>query len=357
MEALRRVGLGLLAAPEVRKEEDALNLALALSLSEQEQRLQDEQDEYDTLLCGMSALDPIAEVCGASTTTSTSATDPRPRPPRSPRSEQREAMAALPKKLRVSLKRALEEADSKDRDVEISCGAALGTANTNDDDNTPTIELDLQDAESLSSPRMLSLGAGFDEKMQRIASAFDLSSLRSAFSPRVNTDQDESYSDDVQSQSLRRLQRRLGKFTLVEYTISGDGNCQFASLSDQLYRTPKMQGVVRRLVVQQLTDNPDYYARFVPGDYKFYCWKMSQNHVWGDHLTLQAAADRYGIQISLITSYKDAPYMHIMPREIKSCRILWLSFFGELHYNSLYTEEDIALRRRMDEKNEACVLF
>jgi hypothetical protein len=173
------------------------------------------------------------------------------------------------------------------------------------------------------------------------------------------------------------------------------GNCQFASLSDQLYRTPKMQGVVRRLVVQQLTDNPDYYARFVPGDYKFYCWKMSQNHVWGDHLTLQAAADRYGIQISLITSYKDAPYMHIMPREIKSCRILWLSFFGELHYNSLYTEEgtpthllsiyvrdevcaedgweedeadderllwwyittDIALRRRMDEKNEACVLF
>jgi hypothetical protein len=58
-------------------------------------------------------------------------------------------VAALPKKLRVSLKRALEEADSKDRDVEISCGAALGT--TNDDDNTPTIELDLQDAESLSS--------------------------------------------------------------------------------------------------------------------------------------------------------------------------------------------------------------
>jgi hypothetical protein len=59
-------------------------------------------------------------------------------------------VAALPKKLRVSLKRALEEADSKDRDVEISCGAALGTT-TNDDDNTPTIELDLQDAESLSS--------------------------------------------------------------------------------------------------------------------------------------------------------------------------------------------------------------
>jgi hypothetical protein len=72
---------------------------------------------------------------------------------------------------------------------------------------------------------MLSLGAGFDEKMQRIASAFDLSSLRGAFSPRVNTDEDEQpcSTDDARSKSLRRLHRRLNKFTLVEYTISGDG--------------------------------------------------------------------------------------------------------------------------------------
>ncbi len=90
-----------------------------------------------------------------------------------------------------------------------------------------------------------------------------------------------------------------------------------------------MKGVVRSIVIKQLVEHPEYYSRFVPGNYEIYCWKMAQNHVWGDHLTLQAAADRYGIQISLITSYKDSPYMHIMPREIKSSRILWLSFFGK----------------------------
>jgi hypothetical protein len=351
MEALRRVGWGLLVAPEGQREEDAVNLALALSISEEEQRLQDEQDQFDALMCGVPTLEANPEPC-TSTSTSTSTADPRPL---CSSAEQRaDAVAALPEKLRVSLKRAIEEAENEDRDVQIPCSDALEV-----DDNSPALDLDPRDVESLSSPRMLSLGAGFDEKMQRIASAFDLSSLRGAFSPRVNTDEDEQpcSTDDARSKSLRRLHRRLNKFTLVEYTISGDGNCQFGSLSDQLYRTPKMQSVVRRLVVQQLTDFPEYYSRFVPGDYKFYCWKMSQNHVWGDHLTLQAAADRYGIQISLITSYKDAPYMHIMPREIKSCRILWLSFFGELHYNSLYTEEDIALRRRMDENNAACVLF
>jgi hypothetical protein len=39
MEALRRVGWGLLVAPEGQREEDAVNLALALSISEEEQRL------------------------------------------------------------------------------------------------------------------------------------------------------------------------------------------------------------------------------------------------------------------------------------------------------------------------------
>jgi hypothetical protein len=214
-----------------------------------------------------------------------------------------------------------------------------------------------QEEENLVSPSVLSFGGLFDGKIERIASRFNLSSLRGTFLPRVISDS-ESVDEDELTKSKRRLQRRLKEYTLVEYTISGDGNCQFASLSDQLYRTPKMQGVVRSLVVKQLMDYPEFYSRFVPGNYEFYCWKMSQSHVWGDHLTLQAAADKYGIQISLITSYKDSPYLHIMPREIKTSRILWLSFLSELHYNSLYTHEDIVLRRGLDAKaSTECVLF
>jgi len=344
MDTIRRVAsLGLLGAHDNSKEEDALNLALALSLSEEEQRKK--EDVYNALLYNppvyevVDGLD-IREECKQTCTTPSTAGQWSLL---SPNSQRREIVEALPEKLRLSLKQALEEDATEPGDV--------------NEENIPTVGLDLQDAAHLRSPRVLSIGTDFDEKMKRIASAFDLSSQSSSFSPRVNVEE-QPQNESATAKDLRRLHRRLNKFTLTEYTIRRDGNCQFASLSDQLYRTPKMQGFVRKLVVKQLLDYPDYYSRFVPGDYKFYCWKMSQNHVWGDHLTLQAAADCYGIQISLITSYKNAPYMTIMPREIKSCRILWLSFHGELHYNSLYTHEDIALRRQMDEQTTAsCTLF
>ncbi|KAK6156346.1 hypothetical protein DH2020_010594 [Rehmannia glutinosa] len=57
---------------------------------------------------------------------------------------------------------------------------------------------------------------------------------------------------------------------------------------------------------------------------------------WGDHVTLQAAADCYGIKIFVITSFKDTCYIEILPQNEKSDRIIFLSFWAEVHYNSIY---------------------
>jgi hypothetical protein len=40
---------------------------------------------------------------------------------------------------------------------------------------------------------------------------------------------------------------------------------------------------------------------FVPDDYRTYVDKMARDGTWGDHLTLQAAADAYGVRIMVIT--------------------------------------------------------
>jgi cyanophycinase-like exopeptidase len=39
----------------------------------------------------------------------------------------------------------------------------------------------------------------------------------------------------------------------------------------------------------------------VPDDYRTYVDKMARDGIWGDHLTLQAAADAYGVRINIIT--------------------------------------------------------
>jgi hypothetical protein len=66
-----------------------------------------------------------------------------------------------------------------------------------------------------------------------------------------------------------------------------------------------------------------------------------RNGEWGDHVTLQAAADYYGVKISLITSFKDTCFIEIVPTEQKSKREMYLSFWAEVHYNSIYPIGDL----------------
>lgn len=135
-----------------------------------------------------------------------------------------------------------------------------------------------------------------------------------------------------------RLLDRLQIYDLIEFKVEGDGNCQFRALSHQFYRTPEHHEFVRQQVVNQLKSQPEMYEGYVPMDYDDYLKKMSQDGEWGDHVALQAAADSYGVKIFVITSFKDTCYIEIVPNVQKSERVIFLSFWAEVHYNSIYPE-------------------
>ena len=132
------------------------------------------------------------------------------------------------------------------------------------------------------------------------------------------------------------LDQRLKAYGLQEKTIKGDGNCQFRSLADQLFGTPDRHVEVRRMVIAQLTRNSDDYSVFVPDDYSDYVRKMSKDGEWGDHLTLQAASDVYGRRICVLSTYEKNFLIEITPKSMRHPRVLWLSFWAEVHYNSIY---------------------
>ena len=80
------------------------------------------------------------------------------------------------------------------------------------------------------------------------------------------------------------------------------------------------------------------YCEFVAGvqgGYDAYVRAMEREGTWGDHVTLQAAADRLAVPIYLVTSYADPCPIHVAPRSASTARALWLSFFAEVHYNSV----------------------
>lgn len=156
--------------------------------------------------------------------------------------------------------------------------------------------------------------------------------------PRING---EIPSVDEATLDHQRLLDRLQVYNLVELKVEGDGNCQFRALSDQFYRSPEHHEFVRQQVVNQLKSCPEIYEGYVPMAYNDYLEKMSRSGEWGDHVTLQAAADSYGVKIFVITSFKDTCYIEIIPNAQRSKRVIFLSFWAEVHYNSIYPFGDV----------------
>ncbi|RYR54114.1 hypothetical protein Ahy_A06g029376 isoform C [Arachis hypogaea] len=142
--------------------------------------------------------------------------------------------------------------------------------------------------------------------------------------------------------------QRLQIYGLCEVKVSGDGNCQFRALSDQLFRSPEHHKHVRKDIVKQLKGHRSLYECYVPMKYKKYCKKIAKSGEWGDHLTLQAAADKFAAKICLLTSFRDTCFIEIMPLHQAPKRELWLSFWSELHHRLNHQGGNIGCSRRVN---------
>jgi hypothetical protein len=150
------------------------------------------------------------------------------------------------------------------------------------------------------------------------------------------------------------LRDRLSLYGLKEKTrIKGDGNCQFASIADQLFDDPDRHPEVRKKAVEWLKDNKNYklpnstsigdylQTEFFPywSDYIDY---MSQESIWGDHFTLLAIAEVYKIRIVIVSSMEVDPGIDpitvITPTNSWN-NTVYISHLHELHYSSLCLDE------------------
>ncbi|GAA0176230.1 cysteine protease [Lithospermum erythrorhizon] len=159
--------------------------------------------------------------------------------------------------------------------------------------------------------------------------------------PRVITEIPEA-SDATVDHDI--LAERLATYGLAEMQIDGDGNCQFRALADQLFQNQDYHKHVRKEVYKQLKHSRKLYEGYVPMKYRRYIKTMKKLGEWGDHVTLQAAADRFGAKICVVTSFRDASYIEILPKDRNLSRVVWLSFWSEIHYNSLYEIGDVPTR-------------
>jgi len=144
----------------------------------------------------------------------------------------------------------------------------------------------------------------------------------------------------------KRLDERLELYLLKNSKeIPGDGNCQMHALSDQIYGDISHSQEIRKTIVEWLKKNKDFQLpngatlnQFVNNNnWDDYCAEMAKLGNWGDHLTLLAAAEIYGMKISIISSVESTSnfFIEIIPTKIKKEQVLLLSHYAEFHYGSL----------------------
>lgn len=155
---------------------------------------------------------------------------------------------------------------------------------------------------------------------------------------RVNKGDLSSAVRDFTDADYLTLTDRLNLFGMRERVMEGDGNCQFRALADQMYHDQSRHADVRRFVIAQLQGQRELYEPYVPEAYEEYVERMSRPGTWGDHITLQAASDAFGLKICVLTSYEESYFLEIDPKALRYKRKLWLTFWAEIHYNSIASD-------------------
>jgi len=124
-------------------------------------------------------------------------------------------------------------------------------------------------------------------------------------------------------------------------SITGDGNCMFRSISDQLCGVQANHWEYRKHIVDFINAEREQFEPFIEDDESFddYIQRMGSDGEWGGHQELYAATQAYNVNI--VIHQLDAPRLELYASQPEfATATLHLSYHGEFHYNSVRAADD-----------------
>ena len=118
----------------------------------------------------------------------------------------------------------------------------------------------------------------------------------------------------------------LAKHTIIE--IDGDGNCQFRAISKALNNGDTYEDIRSNVIIELQLFQEDYSPFCENSNYNEYVKNMSNDTVWGDHLTLRAISKVY--QINVIVYSNGKLMTKIIEKKYKDTVFL---DYNNYHYN------------------------
>ena len=136
------------------------------------------------------------------------------------------------------------------------------------------------------------------------------------------------------------MKQQLSSFGLDFKETTGDGNCLFRAISDQVCGNEDLHEEYRQMAISYMCSNPEDFAPFIEDDEPFntYTTRLRKPGIWGGNLELQALSQALEVNIKIhilgsavweILNWPDKKWIH-------------LSYHEESHYNSVRLKGDLS---------------
>lgn len=113
-----------------------------------------------------------------------------------------------------------------------------------------------------------------------------------------------------------------------------DGACLFRAVADQVYGDQEMHGVARKLCLDYMAKNADFYSQYVTEDFTTYINRKRMDSCHGNHLEIQAMTELFNRPVE-VYQYSLEP-MNTFDTAYKTDNPpIRLSYHGSVHYNSI----------------------
>ncbi|XP_064486928.1 OTU domain-containing protein 5-B-like [Ornithodoros turicata] len=130
------------------------------------------------------------------------------------------------------------------------------------------------------------------------------------------------------------FEKKLRKKGLMIKNMGEDGACLFRAVADQVYGDQEMHHALRKLCMDYMAKNSDYYSQYVTEDFEKYVERKRCDHIHGNHIEMQALSEMFNRPIE-VYHYSAEPINIFHGMQKSDNEPIRLSYHRNVHYNSI----------------------
>lgn len=131
-----------------------------------------------------------------------------------------------------------------------------------------------------------------------------------------------------------QFEKKINKKGWIIRRVAEDGACLFRAVADQIYGDQDMHSVLRKLCIDYIAKNSDYFSQYLTEDLGDYLKRKSLEHSHGNHIEIQAMSEMFNRPIE-VYQYSSEPINIFQGPKSGTDEPIRLSYHGSVHYNSI----------------------